>query len=227
MRVVLVSSPGRSTEPHWSQAAAADLSRELVALGADVECFRVASAAVTSLPPKVPGARAHDFSLPHVASVHLVTAGMQHVALERELARSLRREHADAVVHLGVGAGGSPNVLWLAERMGSRVFAVVRGAEVVCHRGDLVDAAGRACSRFDDAATCRACCARSWWRRPPADEFVNRWDLLLGGLLAAAAVFVDEAAAVERLAATGVAPRRLAVTHAAHAIAQRVLERRA
>lgn len=224
MRVVLVSSPGSSTAPHWSQAAAAELAGELLQLGADVECFQVVPSTAKQPPPIVPGTRTHRLPFANPAGVHRVTASLQHMELERELARSLRREPAAAVVHLGAGARGSPNVLWLAERMGSRVFAVVRGAEIVCHRGDLIDAGGRACNRFDDAATCRACCTLSFWRRPHADEFVNRWDLLLGGLLAAAFVFVDEAEATERLALLGVAHRRLAVTHAAPAIAQRLVQ---
>jgi hypothetical protein len=107
--------------------------------------------------------------------------------------------------------------------MGSRVFAVVRSAEVICQRGDLVDAAGLACMRYDDAATCRACCTRSWWGRPHGDEFRNRWDLLLGALVAAEAVFVAAAAEAERLAGLGVPRRRLDATHDARAIAARVL----
>lgn len=224
MRVVLVSSPGRGAEPHWSQAAAADLARELCAAGVDVEWFDVtAPAAPAAAAPA--GVRLHRYAIMRPTALHRVEAGMHHMALERDLARSLRRDHAPAVVHLGAGAGGSPNVLWLAERMGSRVFAVVRTAEVVCHRGDLVDASGIACERIDEAAACQACCATSRLRRPGIDEFRNRWDLLLGGLFAAAAVFVPETDAAERLLALGVARRQVTATHGPQAIAARVLAR--
>lgn len=221
MRVVLVSSPGRPPRPHWSDAAAIDLAAALRAWDAEVEWLRVAGASVPSV--DLPGVDTHAVVPPRPAPLHRVGTGMQHPTLEHELVRRLRRRHADAVLHVGVGAGGSPNVLWLAERMGSRVYAFARGAEVVCHRGDLVDAGGNACTRHDDAVTCRLCCARSWWARPHAHEFENRWDLLVGGLLVAEAVFVDEPAQVEMLAALGVSHRRLFAGLGAAAIAQRIV----
>jgi hypothetical protein len=107
--------------------------------------------------------------------------------------------------------------------MGSRVFAVVRTAEVVCQRGDLIDAAGGACGRIDDALTCQACCARSRRQRPHLDDFRNRWDLLLGGLFAATAVFVPEADDGQHLLGLGVARRQLAASHCPRTIAARVL----
>jgi hypothetical protein len=223
MRVVLVSSPGRSPGPHWSQVAAAEIARELLAAGADVELFDVAASATSALPP-LPGARVHCHVLPQAITLHGVAASLQHVALERDLAHSLRRDHAAVVLHLGVGAGGSPNVLWLAERMGSDVVAVVRTAELVCHRGDLVDATGNACQRHDDAATCRTCCTRSWWHQPRGLDFENRWDLLLGGLLAAEAVFVRDPAERDLLLGTGIGRGEIVVDHGAPAIARRVLE---
>lgn len=223
VRVVLVSSPGRATEPHWSAAAAADLAAALLAAGVGVEWFHVAAAQSAS--PNVPGARVHHRVPPRALAVHAVSAAMQHLELERDLVRSLRAEHAAAVLHLGVGAGGSPNVLWLAERMGSRVFAVVRSAEIVCQRGDLVHADGLACTRHDDAERCRSCCRRSWWRSPQPDEFQNRWDLLFGGLLVATAVFVRDAPEAEQLVAHGLAPRQLFAEHGTDAIVRRVLGR--
>ncbi|MBL8728503.1 MAG: hypothetical protein JNM25_08740 [Planctomycetes bacterium] len=223
MRVVLVSSPGRSPAPHWSHAASAELARELLAGGADVEWFH--TAAIAGSPPEPVGAHARGIVAARRVALHRVGAGMHDLGLERALADSLRQRHADAVLHVGLGAGGSPNVPWLADRMGSRVFAVVRSAEVVCQRGDLVDRTGLACTRHDDAATCRVCCTRAWWGQPHADEFRNRWDLLLGGLLSAEAVFVEAAEVVERLAALGVARRRLTATHDARSIAGRVLGR--
>jgi hypothetical protein len=109
MRVVLVSSPGRTVEPHWSQAAAAAVARELQLAGARVDWFDV-TAAVAPAATAPDGVRLHAYPIARPTAPHHVSAGMHHMALERDLARSLRREHAAAVLHLGVGAGGSPNV---------------------------------------------------------------------------------------------------------------------
>jgi hypothetical protein len=148
---------------------------------------------------------------------------MQDPGLERALVRSLRAEPAACVLHVGAGAGGSPNVAWLADRMGSLAFAVVRSAEIVCQRGDLVDASGAPCGCFDDAARCRRCCTSVWRRRPRADDFRNRWDLLLAGLAVAEAVFADDEAGAERLVGLGVGRRRIVASHCPRRIVPRVL----
>ncbi|MBX3465174.1 MAG: hypothetical protein KF830_18560 [Planctomycetes bacterium] len=221
MRVVLVSSPGRGGAAHWSAAMAAAVAGELLAAGAEVEwlCGLGAGAAT---PPDVGAVRARPFPR-RALGVHAVAAGTQDPALERALAHSLRAAPAAAVLHLGTGAGGSPSVTWLADRMGCAAFAVVRSAEIVCQRGDLVDAIGEPCTKFDDAARCRACCRRSAWRQPRADDLRNRWDLLLAGLLVAEAVFVADAADAERLASLGLARPHVVVCHRPHEVAGRLL----
>jgi hypothetical protein len=113
-------------------------------------------------------------------------------------------------------------VCWLAERLGCEPFAVVRAAEVVCHRGDLVTGAGEACARFLDPERCRACCGGSWWSRPRTDDFRNRSDLLVGSLLVATAVFVRTPAEFEPLIAFGALPRSLVLADT-EAIAARLL----
>jgi hypothetical protein len=205
MRVVLVSSPGAIAAPHWSHESASALLRGFRASGADVEWFRSAR-------------EGDDGGLGNDAATHAwhvrphrldrVAAANRDPGLERAVSESLRRRPANALVHVGAGARGSPNLLWIAERLGSRSFAVVRSEEVVCHRGDLVDSAGRACATFDDADRCLECCAVSRWRHPRAGDFSNRWDLLIAGLASAAAVFVRGEADVERLVRVGV-PRRI------------------
>ncbi len=142
--------------------------------------------------------------------LHRVGQANSHIELERRLAGLLRVRPAGAVVHLGVGARGSTNVLWLAERMGARVFAAVRAAEVLCHRGDLVDERGRTCTTFDDADRCSVCCATRW-RRVPRREFENRIDLLVAGLQTAAAVLVGSAEEATQLEGLGVPRRNLVV----------------
>lgn len=145
--------------------------------------------------------------------------------MEVALASHLRAQPAAAVVHVGAGARGTPNVCWLAERMGSEPFAIVRAAEIVCHRGDLVDATGAACHDATRAERCRRCCAASWWRTPWSDELPNRSDLLAGSLAVAAAVFVGSADDVAPLQAFGANPRTLVVGAEVPAIAARVLGR--
>jgi len=223
MQVLLISSPGTVRGPHWSHGAANELQEALRAAGAQVHWFAAADAA--DAPGRPAAGEFTSLVVPRQA-LHRVTAGTEHVALEVALTRELRARPADAVVHLGVGARGSVNILWLADRMGSAAFAVARASEVVCQRGDLIDDRAQACTIFEDADRCRACCAASWLARPRADDFRNRLDLLVAGLQVSAAVFVrsaEEAAMLERIGL----PRR--VLHAAEfdaqAIAARILAR--
>ena len=202
---------------------AADLARALLVGRASVEWFRVAHAGA-SLPPPTPGLCLQERRTP-VVPVHRVERANEDVGLEVALTRSLRARPAAAVVHLGVGARGSPNVLWMADRMGSAAVAVLRSEELLCQRGDLVHSSGRRCETFDDAARCRQCCAPSNWRRPGTSAFLGRWDLLFGGLSCAAAVFVPDEADCERLATAGVPRRLLAAPADAAAIAARLLGR--
>lgn len=216
MRIVLVSSPGSGPGPHWSQDAAAALATALRAGGADLRWF-----CCTARPDTAPPA-AEAVPLRRPPRVARVAAGLQHTELEVAVTRALRALPTDAVVHLGAGAGGSPNVGWLATRMGSRAFAVVRSDEVVCQRGDLVHATGTPCERFDDAERCRACCARGVLFGPRADDLRNRRDLLLAGLVVADAVFVEDEAGRARLTACGLAARHLHASHDVATIAARL-----
>ena len=218
MRVVLVGAPGATATRHWSDAFAGDLAREFIARGANVEWLRFAPADVSAH-----GLVQRDVRTSSPAPLHRVAAGTQDSTIESALVASLRANPATAVVHVGVGARGSPNILWLADRMGSTPFAVVRSSEIVCHRGDLIHATGLACATFDDASRCCECCAKSKWRRPRPADLHNRWDLLIAGLYSSAAVFVAEEVDCERLAASGVPRRTLCVTQDPRVIGARVL----
>lgn len=114
------------------------------------------------------------------------------IPLEIELTKLLRSEPADAVVHAGVGARGSPNLLWVAERMGSRSISVVRASEVVCQRGDLLDWERQPCRTFQDPDRCARCCRQSRLRRSTAGEFLSRLDLVVAGLRACSTVWLSE-----------------------------------
>ncbi|MCK5942545.1 MAG: hypothetical protein KAI24_11280, partial [Planctomycetes bacterium] len=136
---------------------------------------------------------------------------------------ALRAEPNSVVVHVGLGAQGSPNVLWLADRLGSRTVACLRGAELVCHRGDLRDRDGRSCSEWSDAARCRWCCSTQWWRRPSVNDLRNRIDLLVAGLLGCAAVAVHEHDDVRFVTDLGVPEERVSVGATAERLAEHVL----
>ncbi|HEX6811755.1 MAG TPA: hypothetical protein VF384_09045 [Planctomycetota bacterium] len=222
MRVVLVSSPGASSELHWSHGAAAELARLLLLGGANV-LWLPATYAGQSLPSIPPGIHVRPAQLERPAPLWRVNKCRTDAALEVLLTRSLRERPAHAVVHLGVGARGSPNVLWLADCLGSAPIAVVRAAEVVCQRGDLVHASGVACTQFDDPDRCQRCCRASVWSQPHRVELLNRADLLAAGLLAAEAVFVASPAEAEVLVKSGVPQRVITVDGSPQAAAARVL----
>ncbi|MBL8754327.1 MAG: hypothetical protein JNK15_13580 [Planctomycetes bacterium] len=200
---MFVSSPGPGSEPeHWSRPFTATMAAMATAAGATVLWLEPARAA-TAAADVPPGVAHRRVPFAEGGAVHRVAAGNRHLAVELELTRELRARPTAVVVHVGVGARGSPNVGWLAERLGSRSFAVARGAEVVCHRGDLRFRDGTSCAVVDDAARCRRCCAAGLFRRPHADDFRNRGDLLVASLQAAAAVFVPERGDADRLRAFG------------------------
>lgn len=189
---------------------AGELARILVAAGAEVSWHPVV-AARDEVPPPPPGIHSFGGSVLPPAPLHRVTLGMLDLPLETALTKELRARPAAAVVHVGVGARGSGNLLWIADRMGSAPFAVVRASEVVCQRGDLVDDRGQPCDRFDDPQRCRNCCGGPWWRRARGSDFENRRELLVAGLQAARGVFVRDARDAALLADLGVPGRSLQV----------------
>ena len=214
MQVVVVSSPGhgrRSTQTaHWSHAHAARIVAEVHRRGGEAwwlagvgDAAHVGEWASGDVCPDLFATRANRCSS--------IAANSRDPALEAALTARLRTHPLASVVHVGVGAGGTPNVLWLAERLGSRVVACARGAELVCPRGDLVDRDGRACEVFDDPERCRWCCASGWWRKPHVSEIQNRTDLVIAGLLASEAVLVAEAGDVAAATELGVPAARVEV----------------
>jgi hypothetical protein len=221
VRVVIVSSPGRGFELHWSHAFAHELAERLAARGADVTWLAPVRAGQRLAAPP-PAVACEQFSLPAAAAIHRVARENRGLQVELALTHLLRNAGPATVVHVGAGARGSPNVNWLAERLGETSFAIARGAEVVCHRGDLCDRDGRACHEFLDAERCRSCCTSSLLHRPRANDFRNRADLLVASLIACSTVFVRDAGDVRLLVEFGVPERLLAVAVDAATIAARI-----
>lgn len=195
---------------HWSHALTGGLATLLRQRGDTVTWLAVLRPGqqVVPTPGFVPPTTVR---MPAVKALSRVAAESRSLAVETEVVRVLRAAGRAVVVHVGIGARGSPNLGWLAERMGAVAFAVTRAAEIVCHRGDLVDRDGGACHEFDDTARCRRCCAGRW-RRPHGVDFANRGDLLAASLLACRTVFVPAAMDVDVLTAFGVPPRAIAIT---------------
>jgi hypothetical protein len=196
---------------------AAELARLLLAGGAEVNWIPVVHERdATPVPPK--GIQSFGGSLLAPAPLHRIERGTLDLPLESGLTRDLRSRPTDAVVHLGVGARGSPNLLWIADRMGVPPFAIVRAEEIVCQRGNLVDAGGSACVRFEEPGHCGRCCSASWLRRALASEVQNRLELVVASLQVARGVIVRSESDATMLEQVGVPRRSLWVVPPGHEV---------
>jgi hypothetical protein len=202
VRFVVIDSPGPGPAPHWSAAFVEELAEHLRAAGAGVDRLSA------TRPVRVP--------------LHRVAGRYSDLDAEKALTGLLRENRIDAVLHVGVGAGGSQNLLWLPPRLGFVSVGVVRAAEVLCHRGDLVDRDGAACVDFLDPERCARCC-RSGPRRASAIELEGRLDLAIAGLQNCEVVWLAAEDGLDGLVAAGV-PRRLLRTSPRDQLARAVAE---
>ncbi|MEM7200791.1 MAG: hypothetical protein AAF628_11025 [Planctomycetota bacterium] len=172
-------------------------------------------------------------STPHFTAVE---DGLCDVPTERAVSVAVRGRLPAVVHHLAFGGGQSANASWVAERLGARVVVSVDARELLCHRGTLIDQDGQDCDGWRSEERCAACCltpysgglserearrAGSWWWRLPGVAgwspypvpvtFQNRRDLLLGGLLPASEVWINDEAERARLVAAAVPEQRLRV----------------
>lgn len=199
--IVVVSSPGSLPleAAHWSAGFAAELAREAAAMDHDVAWLRPLWSRQRDVVAVGERVTIESFRL-RSAPLPAVARSLSSTALERSLTHRLREHPGAPVVHLGVGAGASPNVAWLADRLGSPVVVVADPGELLCRRGDLVDRTGARCARFDDRVRCRWCCS-GWLRRARVPELQNRADAVYSSLAVAAAVMLWPAEAPELAAA--------------------------
>lgn len=210
MQIVVVSSPGTGRAPHWSKDLVAAFARLAVERGATVR-WLAALHRDEEAPPGDDGIQVLPFRDREVLPLGKVTASQSDPALELALTESLRAEPASRVVHVGLGGQGTPNVLWLADRLGSRTFACARGDELVCHRGDLLDRDKKPCSDWSDAERCRWCCTTSWWTKPRAHDLRNRVDLFVAGMHTCEVIAVPSEDDLPFVTGLGVAASKLSV----------------
>jgi hypothetical protein len=212
---------------HWSRDLARAAAAALVSAGCTVRwlCALTMDEALPDVPAGVEFLPVRG-AVPPFRRVH---ARLVDTAADIGLAHALRPRPADIVHDFGLGAPGSANLLWIAERMGSLGVATVRAAEALCHRQDLVDWQRQECRVFDDPARCTRCClspdarslstagalagrALAWLRGlspfPNRHAFATRFDVAVGGLGSASLVLVEHAAEAGRLAQAGVSSAR-------------------
>ncbi len=154
-----------------------------------------------------------------------VLARLNDPPLEQVLSRSIRADLPDVVHVLTYGSGASINVAWLADRLGAPSVVTVKGKEVLCHRGTLINERGEGCFEWRSARRCAECCltptpdglgnaaaacgrllARLRWVSPfPQDiDFQNRLELVTAGLVVARRVLVTTAQDARLLQEAGV-----------------------
>ncbi len=221
MEAILVTQRGNGTG-HWSLQLGTALAAALRDAGHRVRWLRAVHEGAAA-PPAPEGVECADI-VGNSGSFRRVHARVTDTACDVALTRMLRERPAQQLLHLGYGSAGSVNTLWIATRMGTNCRAVVRAAEVLCHRATLVDEAGRTCAAWEDVQRCTACClttgllgrfesglgrlARglgglSPWPNP--DAFRNRLELSVGNLQLADRVVVADAAEAAALRTAGIA----------------------
>lgn len=221
VQIVVVSSPGMGSAPHWSHEVAGDFARQAVARGATVR-WLVALHAGQPIPPGGPGLQVLAHKDRKVLTLNEVAASQLDVPLEVTLTECLRDEPLSVVVHIGVGGQGSPNVLWLADRLGSRTYACARGVELVCHRGDLLDRDKRLCTNWMDPERCRWCCSTKLLGKPSSNDLRNRGDLFIAGFHACVSISVPTEEDVQLVTDLGVARKQVAIGASAESLIARV-----
>lgn len=219
MKLLLVS--GRYGEDEVKLAADAALASALAGQGCAVRWLFPQRPGAHM--PVAPGVRAEPVSSlappPTRVDDRLLDA-----ALETRAAELCVEDLPDIVHQLDFGGSSSANMPWVAARLGATSLVSLDPGRTLCQRGDLVHSSGRSCDEWLDPARCWACTlgvrgdgdlpplsrGLAWllggvpfapW--PGPDAFLNRVELLQGGLQAARRLLVRRAEHVEMLASIG------------------------
>ena len=154
-----------------------------------------------------------------------VEASVSDHCTEARLSIEIRQRLPDVVHVLTYGGVSSTQTPWVVERLGGTAVVSVDPAELVCHRGTLVDETGAHCDAWARPERCAVCCSvpfdggltpgqarlrrlltwlGPWSPFPGEADFRNRLDVSVGGLAPAARVLVASEEARELLARAGV-----------------------
>lgn len=229
MHVLLIGPRGDGEREQTTRRTAAALARGLLAAGERVSWLGPPGEAARLGDPRIEVIEA-DSRPPAFRSVE---AQLVDIPRERALCAALRHEPPDLVLVLGFGGANSYLLPWLADRLGVPPIVVASPiAQVLCHRGSLVDREGAACSEWRDARRCAACCRgrsavglgalqaglatlcrplRGLSPFPHRTAFLNRLDMIAQGLASARLVLVDDEPARAALIELGVPERLLRV----------------
>ena len=215
VQIVVVSSPGDGGALHWSHQLAGEFAQLAIAKGATVR-WLAALHRGQELPFAASDLRAAGLELSVYQNrrelpLNQIATSQLDVSMEAAVTDCLRAEPLASVVHLGLGGQGTPNVLWLSDRLGSRTFACARGVELLCHRGDLVDRDRRVCTDWSDPERCRWCCSVSRFGRPTSNDLRNRVDLFIAGLQTCESILVPASEDVALVTSLGLAAKQIAV----------------
>lgn len=142
----------------------------------------------------------------------LVQSPIEGPAMELLLTAEIRRALPEAVHVIGFGTGASSSLLWIARRMGVAPLVTLRARELLCHRQTLVDEQGRPCRAWADVRRCAECCLTAtphgltpgqsrlgrwlrplggWSPFPNQHAFLNRLEMILGGVDNAETILVE------------------------------------
>jgi len=222
VQIVVVSSPGQGQQPHWSQEVAGEFVRLAIARGATVR-WLVGLHAGHAVPPSATGLQVFAYQDRRVLPVSGVAASQLDAPLELALTEYLRANPLSVVVHFGLGGQGTPNVLWLSDRLGSATYACLHGIELVCHRGDLLDRDKKTCTDWGDADRCRWCCSESRFGNPSSNDMLNRVDLFIAGLSTCASIAVPHEQDVPFVTSLGIPPELIEVGATAEQMSDRAV----
>lgn len=224
MKLLLVSGRDPAPGPRWERDAA--FAAALAASGCEVTWVVPRPGGADG--PQVPAAAGVrvDRVESDVPGFAAVQDRLLDPATEVRMTELVRSAVPDLVHVLDYGGATSVNATWAVNRLGARCVVTVDVDATLCHRGDLRFAGREPCSDWLDPKRCARCCVvaapdglgptQSLLGRlltavrlpinpyPTEMDFLNRTDLLIGGLQFVEAIFVPTEEDGARLGSLGV-----------------------